>query len=129
MKREKTVVEKAADISDTKKQEMITVMMREQTSMAMKINKEQTRQEELVCHYNRNLQTIYTILYSADRISLFYRLLNPVSRYNESNIFFQVRELREKRRRKMEARNEEAAALLGLGARQKTMVEDKKKVS
>ena len=88
MKREKTVVEKAADISDTKKQEMITVMMREQTSMAMKINKEQTRQEELVCHYNRNLQTIYTILYSADRISLFYRLLNPVSRYNESNIFF-----------------------------------------
>ena len=29
----------------------------------------------------------------------------------------------------MEARNEEAAALLGLGARQKTMVEDKKKVS
>ena len=62
MKREKTVVEKAADISDTKKQEMITVMMREQTSMAMKINKEQTRQEELVCHYNRNLQTIYTIL-------------------------------------------------------------------
>ena len=40
-----------------------------------------------------------------------------------------MRELREKRRRKMEARNEEAAALLGLGARQKTMVEDKKKVS
>ena len=44
-------------------------------------------------------------------------------------ISFQVRELREKRRKKMEARNEEAAALLGLGARQKTMVEDKKKVS
>ena len=56
MKREKTVVEKAADISDTKKQEMITMMMREQTSMAMKINKEQTRQEELVCH---NLQTVF----------------------------------------------------------------------
>jgi len=49
MKREKTVVEKAADISDSKKQEMINMMMREQTSMAMKINKEQTRQEELVC--------------------------------------------------------------------------------
>ena len=48
MQREKTVVEKAADISDTKKKEMITMMMREQTSMAMKINKEQTRQEELV---------------------------------------------------------------------------------
>ena len=28
----------------------------------------------------------------------------------------------------MEARNEEAAAVMGLGARQKTMVEDKKKV-
>ena len=48
MKREKTVVEKAADISDTKKKEMITMMMREQTTMALKINKEQHRQEELV---------------------------------------------------------------------------------
>eukprot|EP00111_Clytia_hemisphaerica_P002852 TCONS_00008039-protein len=85
MKREKTRVEQAAEISDSKKQEMISMMMREQTSMAMKINKEQTRQEEL------------------------------------------VKQLRDKRRRKMEARNEEAAALLGLGARQKTMVEDKKK--
>lgn len=48
MKREKTVVEKAAEISDTKKQEMISMMMREQTTMAIKINKEQHRQEELV---------------------------------------------------------------------------------
>ena len=55
MQREKTVVERAAEISDTKKQEMITMMMREQTSMAMKINKEQTRQEELV----RTFRIIY----------------------------------------------------------------------
>ena len=48
MKREKTRVEQAAEISDSKKQEMISMMMREQTSMAMKINKEQSRQEELV---------------------------------------------------------------------------------
>jgi len=39
-----------------------------------------------------------------------------------------VRQLREKRRRRMEARNEEAAAVIGLGARQKTIVEGKKKV-
>ena len=61
MKREKTVVEKAADISDSKKQEMIKMMMREQTSMAMKINKEQTRQEELVCTIRQN-EVLWTLL-------------------------------------------------------------------
>lgn len=46
------------------------------------------------------------------------------------NIFsYQVRQLREKRRRKMDAREEEAAAVLGLGERQKTIVEDRKKVA
>ena len=64
------MVEKAADISDTKKQEMITMMMREQTSMAMKINKEQTRQEELVCH---NLQTSFTFYFLTNSSFLFYR--------------------------------------------------------
>ncbi|XP_047146715.1 trichohyalin isoform X1 [Hydra vulgaris] len=85
MKREKTVVEKAAEISENKKKDMINVLMREQTSIAKKINREQERQEEL------------------------------------------VRELREKRRKKMEAREMEAAAVIGLGARQKTIVEDRKK--
>lgn len=85
MRREKTVVEQAAEITDNQKQKMINMLMREQTSLAVKIGKEKTRQEEL------------------------------------------VRQLREKRRRKMDAREEEAAAVLGLGERQKTIVEDRKK--
>lgn len=36
--------------------------------------------------------------------------------------------MRERRRKKMQAREMEAAAVLGLGQRQKTIVEDKKKV-
>ena len=48
MKREKTVVEQAGEISDNKKKHMINVLMREQTSIAKKINREQERQEELV---------------------------------------------------------------------------------
>lgn len=39
-----------------------------------------------------------------------------------------MHELRERRRKKMQAREMEAAAVLGLGQRQKTIVEDKKKV-
>ena len=85
MKREKTVVERASVIPENKKQEMINMLMREQTSLAMKISSEQSRQEE------------------------------------------QVRLLREKRRKKMEARETEAAAVLGLGQRQKTMVEQHQK--
>lgn len=85
LKREKTVVEKAAVIPETKKQEMINVLMREQTSLAMKISSEQSRQEE------------------------------------------QVRNLREQRRKRMQARETEAAAVLGLGQRQKTMVEERQK--
>ena len=48
MQREKTVVEQAAMITDKNKKEMINVLMREQTSIAKKITKEQMRQEERV---------------------------------------------------------------------------------
>ena len=48
MRREKTVVEQAAEMDDTEKQEIVGVLMREQTSLAMKLNQEQSRQEKLV---------------------------------------------------------------------------------
>lgn len=51
MRREKTVVEQAAEITDNQKQKMINMLMREQTSLAVKIGKEKTRQEELVCFF------------------------------------------------------------------------------
>ena len=35
-------------MGDTEKQEIVGVLMREQTSIAMKLNREQTRQEEMV---------------------------------------------------------------------------------
>lgn len=48
LRREKTVVEQAGEMDDTEKQEIVGVLMREQTSLAMRMNREQTRQEEMV---------------------------------------------------------------------------------
>ena len=48
LRREKTVVEQAADMDDSEKQEIVGVLMREQTNLAMRLNREQTRQEEMV---------------------------------------------------------------------------------
>ncbi|XP_065674284.1 uncharacterized protein LOC136091189 [Hydra vulgaris] len=85
IKREKTVDKKAAERSENKKKDVFNVLMREQTLIAKKINREQERQEEL------------------------------------------VRKLCEKRRKNMEALEMEAAAVIGLGTRQKTIVKDSKK--
>ena len=43
------MVEEAAEMDDSQKQEMMGVLMREHTSLAMKLNRDQTRQEEKVC--------------------------------------------------------------------------------
>ena len=51
LRREKTVVEQAAEMDDSEKNEIVGVLMREQTSFAMRLNREQTRQEEMVRYF------------------------------------------------------------------------------
>ncbi len=54
MRREKTVVEEAAEMDDSEKKEIVGVLMREQTTIALRLNREQTRQEEMVIHLVNN---------------------------------------------------------------------------
>eukprot|EP00794_Sanderia_malayensis_P006079 gene6079-6782_t len=85
LRREKTVVEEAAEMDESQKKEMVTALMREQTSFAIKINREQTRQER------------------------------------------RVRDLRDQRRHKQEQREQQAATIIGIGERQKTIVQAQNK--
>jgi len=48
LRREKTVVEQAGEMDDSEKKEIVGVLMREQTNLAKRLNREQTRQEEMV---------------------------------------------------------------------------------
>ena len=48
LRREKTVVEQAGEMEDSEKKEIVGVLMREQTNLAKRLNREQTRQEEMV---------------------------------------------------------------------------------
>lgn len=59
MKREKTVVDKAADISENQKKEMMNVLMREQTAIALQRNKEQDRQEQMVLMISSGLSCFF----------------------------------------------------------------------
>lgn len=59
MKREKTVVDKAADISENRKKEMMNVLMREQTAIALQRNKEQDRQEQMVLMISSGLSCFF----------------------------------------------------------------------
>ncbi len=86
LRREKTVVEEAAEMDDSQKQEIVGVLMREQTNMALRLNREQTRQE------------------------------------------LKVKDLRLKRNLIREQREHEAAKIIGLGERQKTIVASQAKV-
>ena len=46
-------MEQAADMDDSEKQEIVGVLMKEQTNLAMRLNREQTRQEEMVSFQRR----------------------------------------------------------------------------
>ena len=59
MKREKTVVDKAADISENRKKEMMNVLMREQTAITLQRNKEQDRQEQMVLMISSGLSCFF----------------------------------------------------------------------
>ena len=48
MRREKTVVEAAADMSEKKKRQVLNSLMKDQTNMAMSMQREKTRNEEMV---------------------------------------------------------------------------------
>lgn len=62
MKREKTVVEKAAEISENRKKEMMNVLMREQTAVALQRNKEQDRQEQMVVTISSDPSSFFSFL-------------------------------------------------------------------
>ena len=42
------MVEQAGEMDDSEKKEIVGVLMREQTNLAKRLNREQTRQEEMV---------------------------------------------------------------------------------